>query len=769
MGFIPDDFGKCMNKLHDAGLIVNQCTLFGVEKALGIANSGTMEFVGRGRTVDEIVSQIDFNLSAIHRCNTIFVNGCAGVGKTRTLVQICQNPMLRNVIQFFVTFNNETSLTDLDQALFSQLCTSPATLSLRLLYSYAFPKTDSTTPFEDWCVRLVNCFNNDLIPITFLQNLAPIRVIRWLQKLVQVHQKKDVLVVVDECLMAWNVYENEKTIKSIKDNTWAMLRSLYIHQGFEQHFSVLFCALNNRPFQKKQEPSPTKSKISHFDLGPLNIDEAMRMLRKCFENPKYARLIQSFHLTLDQFVTRIIQICGTVPRALEFFITAAESKHVLDFRELAAIVSRMIADKYPLIKDFTDRHLAEALLGIPIDYDTAFSLLKRGVCIDAVPLDSQATHNERHDPIQVKLEMIHVIAYSLNLTRSNRVSSNTDPKTAMFHSVLNETFQAISSAFSAHDTFEEIYRYRLFLELHYRHMFRRKQRFDICRYFSPSVSSFDITAVQLLVSTEVPVSRRQVSCWNPISAASIQNNQHKFHVLTVPSNHYEPGVDTIAYLRIPGADGLPSMIIGIQLKFRFVIDRQVNMDYIKSSAHTFFCRMIHLGHEMENLVFVAVLHQSLPQYMFEVGSHQRASFFCGLGRVILVCDNGGHFENHLGPTLSSLTSQFYNTTRSDNYEPVFDIFPEHNDTSSLFSEPDFKAYQTPKKVQLAALVLALELEISSSARTFTRAIQMLRNWQTSLDTGCRNAVQAFNLLKTHTIPANLEKFLNKLEAALKRM
>jgi hypothetical protein len=750
-------------------LVVEHCVRFDdnfqARQILGINNFDVMKFVGRGGQVRDIIRNIRFNLNSSSRFSTIFVNGCAGVGKSRALIEVCQDPNLKDVVKFVVTFNNQTGITDLDEFLFSDSLTSPAVLSLRLLYSYA--RRADMISFEVWCDQLENYFKHCAISTEFLQYLDPIRVVYWIVRQIHINSQAptNVLVVVDECLMAWN--KSQIDSKSIEFNTWAMLRSLYSHQGNEHCFSVLFSALNDRPFLKNKEPSPTESTIEHIELESLTIEDAKYLLKQCFDG---SVLLKRFHMTVESFVSRIVQFCGTMPRALECFIATANSisgVQIFDFRDLVLNVSHQIAQKYPLPDDLTDRCLAEALLGIPMEYGVAFDLLKRGIVCEAVP-NSKARRRVRKarnpSPIQVKLDMIQVIAYSLNLIKSDRIDQLADDETLLFNSVLIDALQAISQAFSAHNPFEEIYRYRLFLELHYRHLFCRDQQLDMIQFFSPSVTSFKVKDVQLKIDNSCPVCPRQISCWNPIGANSIRAAADKSHCLTVPKNYYEPGVDTIAYLRVPGLRSKPSKIFGLQLKFRFAVDRDVVMDSIKSDAHSFFCRMTHLGHNIEDIVFVAVLHQSLPNYMFK-SDPRRESFFCGLmGKVILICDNGQNFQTHLGPTLFSLASRYYDLSRSDNYDPVTIAFPGHDDRSALFAENEFKLYQSQLQVRMDASVLALELENTGSFPFQT--IQLLKNWQNELANGCESALRAFEILGNHDLVAKVHK---KLGIALKRM
>ena len=182
------------------------------------------------------------------------------------------------------------------------------------------------------------------------------------------------------------------------------------------------------------------------------------------------------------------------------------------------------------------------------------------------------------------------------------------------------------------------------------------------------------------------------------------------------------------------------------------------MSHLKSSAMEFFNRMTYLDHKMDDLVFVAVLHQSLPKYMFNSGHPDRQSFFCGLGTVILICDNDNHFETHLGPTLFSLTTQFYDETRSDNYDLI--DFPLHNDNTNFFADREFKKHAVFNQVQVAAYVLALELE-QCPFPGISNALGSLQGWlndENTLDTGCQSAIEAFDSFRV-----SKSRLLDKLE------
>jgi hypothetical protein len=678
---------------------------------LGIASQNTMKFAGR--SLDRIVSSIFHNLttSNLDRCELLFVNGCSGVGKTRYVVEACKSPQLKNVLKFAVTFNNHTELNDLDLVLFSEAQTSHIPLSLRLLFSYA-RRTDSL--FENWCGEILT---RKLVPK--LKGLHPTLVINWLvvqivsQKLRSFEktfqEKIPVLVVVDESLMAWNSFQARNS--SIEKITWNMMRSLYKFQGFmpDRSFSlcVVFSALNNRPFLREGGPTPSNFPITHFNLDPIENDDAKSVLIAHFErNPHLIMLIKSFHMTLHAFVTRIVQCVGTLSRALEIVISVCDlsKEHpIYHFRDLIFRVSQKIASRYPLPIIYSDQLFAETLLGIPIQKMTALHLLRHSFVCETHQLEAVPSEPLNNAGIVVKFNTTQLLSYAINLVKRRNTGRCTQ-----FQSILAETFEAISESHSAHNIFEEVYRYRLFLQLHYLQTFHSQSGRVVngSSLFSPSSSKRVNDFCALPINFKVRVYESQIKSRNPISAQNCQLNNETglAHFLTAPADPLEPAVDTILYLR----QATLLIVYGIQLKYSILWSAPVNMRSLKKASLTFFNRMTFLGHKQENLVFVAILRQKLPDYMSDPSDSRYQDFYFGLGNVILICNDVEHdnVQEHLGPTLSSLLTQFYTYTRSDSYQLATDVLVSHDDNSSLFHDVGWKKHSIIAKAKYASDVLA---------------------------------------------------------------
>jgi hypothetical protein len=477
---------------------------------------------------------------------------------------------------------------------------------------------------------------------------------------------------------------------------------------------VVFSALNNRPFLREGGSSPSSFPIKHFNLDPIQNVDAVKVLKRYFQkHPEHNSLISSFHMTLHAFVTQIVQCVGTLSRALEFVICVCENSNehpIYHFRDLVFRVSQRIASRYSLPTIYTDQLLAETLLGLPIQRDTALYLLRQSFVCETQQLDGvPSVPPNDNEGIVVKFNTAHLLSYAINLVSRRNVG--TSEQIDLFHSILVETFEAIAESHSAHNIFEEVYRYRLFLQMHYLQMFhsRSSEVLNATTIFSPCLSKIVHGSCNFSIDWDVQMFESQIKSWNPISAQNCKFKKNEgsgskdYHFLNAPADPLEPAVDTILYLR----QAFSLIVYGVQLKFSTLRSTPVDMRSLKKASLAFFNRMTFLGHNHDNLVFVAILRQKLPDYMSDPSDPRYQDFYFGLGSVILICNSTDHdhVEEHLGPTLSSLLTQFYTYTRSDSCKLATDVLVRHNDDSSLFHDADWKKFSITAKAKYASNVL----------------------------------------------------------------
>jgi hypothetical protein len=581
--------------------------------------STAMEFCGREVSVEHILQSIEISLrDDTGRSSIMCLSGCAGVGKTRTCVEIGELCVQNQYLVLAVTFNNNHSIQNKFESQFFQSefhCHVP--ILMRLLHAYG-QLPEASVAFDIWAPTIYLQFGLDLA------NLNPLLTLEYLRRL-YCHEGP-LLLIVDEMLMPWNSQLCDG------EQTWQMMKRFYGLQRAKHQLAVLFSTLDNTCLDNFVKNPQTGRNFDVTSLTPLD----PILTHSIFSTiPISDELLSGFNKSREQLQIQLILNFGTVPRITEFCISVLSGlKKSISFNELLERVSALIIQRYRC--DLPLNLVYRCIFGIPTRPDEVF---ESSTVMDAVR---------------------HAYLFYDPLTQIPRMLPHQLFVQSVMHEKVPLLLQLLTTPrHTAHNIFEEAYR------IHRLIFATTNNPTHVSQIFTPSIPFGKF--IDLKIDQNFEFDQRIWTYANPPTPSDVSEmgSVHE-HQIWIPRDSFEPGIDSVMFLRLETKSKNSSnqwLAVGIQNKWSKSPDEKISAPDLRGAEFRFRSRFLFRGWKKQNLLFVVVIRRHIPQYMAYDTFNGRQTF---VGPTLIISTdvirNHGtlsNFDRHLGPTFVGLLEQFY--------------------------------------------------------------------------------------------------------------
>jgi hypothetical protein len=586
-----------------------------------------MSFCGRDTILESVQRSIGH---AAHRDKTgrspiMCVSGCAGVGKTRTCVEIGKLCAERqHFLVLAATFNNHHSIQEEHETQYFQRPThGHVPILMRLLHEYArLPGTDDQN-FLVWSSNIYHKFGE-----VSLSQLNPLLTLDYLRRL---HgHEGPLLLILDHMLKPWN----SKLCNG--EQTWQMMKRFYDFQCAQNKLAVLFSTLDNTCLVDFVKNPQAQRQFKAINLAHLDPNFTYSILSNIDISDE---LLSAFDKTRKQLQDLLIANFGTVPRITEFCIWALTSNpKPTSFNQLLEDVSDLILERYSVAVPIG--LVYRCLFGISTQPNEVFHSsggIARTVSVKTAVRQSYLHFSPGSNIPEMLPHMLLVQAAEHNQVPLLLQLLTTPRRTA-------------------HNIFEEAYRIQ-------RIIFASTQKpMNVREMFTPSMSFGSF--VDHEIDQNVLFDQSIWTYGNPPCAADIEKSLN--HAIWIPRNSFEASIDSVMFLRLKCAQRgsqIQWLAAGIQNKWSDSPHEKITASELTRAEFQFRSRFTFRGWQPQNLIFVVVTRRQIPQYMVENNFLGSPKF---VGPTLIISTNSmqneptkTYFDQHLGPTFVGLLKQFH--------------------------------------------------------------------------------------------------------------